>query len=126
MRRLITALLLVLALAAPTLAAYRTAGGQISSQTTTTLIAAVASKKIDVYGFSFCVDGNGATTSLTLQDSGGTNLIGPGYVIVLTPGQCWTLATIKDFQRYQVGTGLGLQLVTGTGNGPVEWTVEVL
>ena len=126
MRAFVAAVVALLVSATLAGAAYRTAGGQISSQTTTTLIAAVAAKKIDVYGFSFCVDGNGATTSLTLQDSGGTNLIGTGYVIVLTPGQCWTLATIKDFQRYQVGTGLGLQLVTGTGNGPVEWAVEVL
>ncbi len=118
--------LLVLASFTPASAAYKTLGGTITTQTTTTLLAGVSGKTIDVYGFSFCVDGNGATTSLTLRDSSGTNLIGTGYVVVLTPGQCWGLTTIKDLVRYQVGTGLGLQLVTGTGNGPVEWAVEVL
>lgn len=118
-------LLLLVALALPASGAYKLVGGKISTQTTTTLIAAVSGQAINVYAYSFCVDGNGATTSFTFQDSGGTNLLGTGYIAVVNPGQC--LAEELRYNgapRYGVTVSLGLQLVTGTGNGPVEWQVE--
>lgn len=133
----IAALLLLLLLAtlpagAQLLGPYKTFGAHITSQTTTTLVAAVSARTVVLYSLSACVDGNGATTSFTVQDTAGTNLVGTGVVYVVNPGQCFTwplrpgASSSTAIPLGYITNGLGLALVTGTGNGPVEVFGEYL
>src|SRR5437660_12071775 len=98
----------------------------ITTQTTTTLVTGVSGQTVTFYSGSLCVDGNGATTGITLQDSAATNLIGSGIVYVLTAGQCLTFPTRGDPYGVPTGSGNGLQVVTTVGNGPVEVYLEVI
>ena len=99
----------------------------IVSQTTTTLVAAVAGKQVQVMEGSLCVDGNGATTSVAVQSTGGVNILGTGVVYVLLPGACLYFAprTAGGFYGIPTAVGTGLQVVTGVGNGPVNVYLEV-
>ena len=99
---------------------------RVTSQTTTTLVTAVSGQTIGVTGGSICIDANGVTTGLKLQDSAGTNIVGTGIVYVLSPGQCWVFPRTSNPYFTIIGGGLGLQLVTSVGNGPVEVALEVV
>lgn len=135
-RALLALLLLLLASALPAgaqiVGPFKTFGAHITSQTTTTLVAAVTARTLALYSLSACVDGNGAATSVTVQDTAGTNLVGTGVVYVVNPGQCFTwpmrvgASTGTSIPLGYITNGLGLQLVTGTGNGPVEVFGEYL
>ena len=98
----------------------------ITSQTTTTITAAVAGKTISIQGGSICVDANGAATGVALQDSDGTNLVGTSVVYVLGVGQCWYFPRDTKPWLSVVGAGLGLAIATTVGNGPVQVNLEVI
>jgi len=102
------------------------ATAHITSQTTTTLVAAVTGQQIQIHGGSICVDANGATTGVALEDSGATNLVGTGVVYVLGTGQCWYFPRDGKPWIGVVGAGLGLNLVTTVGNGPVNVNLEII
>jgi len=127
MKRWLLSILVFLVVVTPLEAAgpFYLVGLHITSQTTTALQAAAASKTVSIISGSLCVDGNGATTGLTIQDTAGTNLFGTNVVYVLNAGQC--LIWPRSGQPYQVTTaGLGLQVVTTLGNGPVEVYLELV
>jgi len=136
MRRWLLALLLVasfpLAGVLPAVAACTSSGpslrcsNRITSQTTTTITAAVAAKRISIHGGSICVDGNGVTTGVALQDSDATNLVGTSVVYVLLAGQCWYFPRDTKPWVSVVGAGLGLDIATTVGNGPVIVNLEVI
>lgn len=126
-RRWWLALFLVLLLPAPSLAQALRPTAHITSQTTTTLVSAVAAKQVQLNAGSLCVDAGGAATGITLQSTAGTNLFGTGVVWVVPAGAC-----LNFFARPQGGfygnptaVGTGLAVVTTVGNGPVEVYLEV-
>lgn len=101
-------------------------GGHITTQTTTTLVTLVAGQRVYLFSGTFCVDASGATTALTLVDSAGTNLVGTSLVQVVAPGQCWKFDPWPQpgvFVADPTAVSRSLQLVTGTGNGPVNWRI---
>lgn len=125
--RTILALLLILLCAPPAWAqapSFRI-GAHITSATTTTVLAGVAGQKIVIQGGSICVDGNGVTTQITIQDSTPTNLVGTSVVYVLVAGQCLVFPRVTDLYYVPTAAGAGLQLVTGAA-GPVEVYLELL
>ena len=127
MRRLAAAVLLVL-LSVSSVGAQRfpQATSHISTQTTTTVLTnSSTTKRLSIMAGSLCVDMGGATTSVTLQDSGGTNLFGSGVVWVIAAGSCLNFPYRGFYYGIRTGVGLNLQVVTGTGNGPVEVYLEV-
>lgn len=97
----------------------------ISTQTTTVLVAGIAGKTIEMNLGLICVDANGATTGITLQDTTGVNLIGTNVVLVMSAGQCFGFGRSGDPFFTVVTTGRGLNIVTTVGNGPVEVYMEV-
>ena len=125
MRRALALLLLAFWASSVWADAART-GARITSQTTTTLVAAKDGQVILIFAGSICVDANGATTGITLQDSGGTNIIGTGVVYVLAPGQCLSLPRTHDLYYNATASGTSLQLVTTVGNGPVQVYLETV
>lgn len=97
----------------------------ISTATTTTLVAAVTGGPIEVWTLSVCVQTGGTTTTITLVDGAGTNLIGTSVTYVLAPGTCF-VAPYRGF-RYFAATAVSqaLRLVTNDV-GPVDVVVEVV
>ena len=128
MSRLAVALLLLCLLALPVAAAgpELRPGVHISSQTTTAIVAAVASQSVSIYGGSICVDANGATTGITIVSSAATNLVGTNVVYVLGAGQCLWLPTRQAPYYTPTASGTGLSLITTVGNGPVNVYLEVV
>lgn len=100
------------------------ATAHITSATTTTVVTGVSGVIIGLWSASICVDTGGAQSTITLQDSGGTNLIGTGIVYVVTGGACLWFPYRGSPYPYQTAAGTGLQIVTG-GAGPVEVVMEV-
>lgn len=130
MTRLLVALLFLLAAVLPAGAQqYRQATAHITTQTTTTVHAAVTGKRLAVVAGSVCVDANGTATGIALQDSAGTNLFGTGIVWVVGAGAClnFPLRGTGAPVPYGRPTALStsLQVVTTVGNGPVEVYLEV-
>jgi hypothetical protein len=126
MTRLAVLLCLLLASTAAAAGPEIRATAHITSQTTTALVAAVASQSVSIYGGSICVDANGATTGITIVSSAGTNLVGTGMVYVLGAGQCLWLPTRQAPYYTVTASGTGLSLITTVGNGPVEVNLEVV
>src|SRR5437899_7607077 len=96
MRRLIAVLVLVLASPAWAAGPSFRVGAHITTQTTTTIVTGVAGQTVSLQGGSICVDANGVTTGITIQDSGATNLVGTGVVYVLSAGQCLAYPRVQD------------------------------
>lgn len=122
-------LALVPALAAAQGPLLTRAQARITTQTTTTLVADVASVKMSIYSLSICVDAGGATTGFTIQDSTPTNLVGTSIVYAVPAGACltWPLRatpTIRPQDFALTASGKGIQIVTTVGNGPSNVTVE--
>lgn len=126
MRHLTLVLILLLALASPAAAQhFAAATAHITSQTTTTVATAVSGASITILGGSICVDANGASTGVAIQDAGGTNLFGTGIVWVIPAGACLNFP-YRGFAYGKPGAvGSNLQIVTTVGNGPVEVALEV-
>jgi hypothetical protein len=100
------------------------ATAHIVAATTTTVVAGASGVIIGIWSASICVDAGGAQTSVTIQDSAGTNLVGPNVVYVLPAGSCWW-APLRSVQYpFNTGAGRGVQIVT-SGAGPTEVLLEV-
>ena len=100
-------------------------GGQISSATTTTVVAGVSGQRIQIIDGSVCVAAGGVQTAITIQDSTAVNYIGTSAVYTLAAGSCLNFL-YKGNTGYGTGTtaGAGLQVVTGAA-GPVTYYFEV-
>lgn len=105
------------------------AQARITTQTTTTLAAAVTGVRLAIYSLSICVDAGGATTGFAIQDSTPTNLVGTNIVYAVGAGSCitWRLRATptprtQDFALAASGTSI--QIVTTVGNGPSNVTIE--
>lgn len=130
MRRVAGLLTLVLVL----LAAVVPAGSQgfklqrapihITSATTTTVVAGVAGRQIEIRDLFLRVDNGGVATTVTFQDSAGTNLLGTGVTFVLGTDQSldWPLRPLPIGRLALTGAGNGFQIVT-VGAGPVNGVV---
>lgn len=90
----------------------------ISSATTTTLASPTGSGVVEVWQLHAEVDVTGARTTLTFQDSGGTNLEGPSVTRVVEPGtdRRWPA---RGVPYMTTSAGTSLQVVTSAG-GPVK------
>lgn len=121
----VVSILLMFASLAPTAEAQnlRRASARITSATTTTLAAAVAGTSMQIFDGSVCVDSGGVATTVTLQDTGGTNLVGSNIVYQLAPGTCLWM-NYKGTPYFRATTsGTGLAIVTGAA-GPVNVYLE--
>lgn len=127
MMRLLIAVLFLLAAVVPAGAQrYLQGTAHITSQTTTTVLSnAGTTQRLAIMAGSLCVDTGGATTALTLQDSAGLNLFGTGVVWTIGAGSCVNLPYRGFLYGVPTGAGRSLQVVTGSGNGPVEVYLEV-
>ena len=127
MRYLVT-LLVLLALLLPSsgTADELRPAAHITSQTTTVMVAAVTGKQVQLMAGSICLDGNGATTGVAIQDTGGTNIIGTSVVYVLAAGECLYFPRSNAPYGQVTASGTGLQIVTTVGNGPINAYFEAI
>ena len=133
MTRLLVALLFLLAWALPSSAQHFIQGtAHITTQTTTTVqlnpqpLAGSVPRALTIMAGSICVDAGGATTAVTIQDSLGLNLFGPGIVWPLQAASCLNFPFRGFAYGLPTGVGRNVQVVTGTGNGPVEVYLELV
>lgn len=131
MKRIVLVVLLALASALPASAQnilLRSCTAHIVSATTTTLTGcgAVTDRTYSIYTLSVCLGAGGVSTNVTVQDSAGTNLIGPNQVYPLpNPGACLVSDPYRGFRFWSsTAAGTGIQIVTSAG-GPVEVYAQV-
>ena len=126
--RLLAAIFFVLVAVVPAGAQrYRQGTAHITTQTTTTIITNLqTTRALTIMAGSVCVDADGGTTAVTIRDSTGLNLFGTGTVWVLSAGSCLNFPYRGYLYGVPTGLGASIQLVTGTGNGPVEVYLEVI
>lgn len=128
MTRFLLSLALLALCAAPTLAEAQSVrvGARITTQTTTIVIAAVASKTVAVTYLSICLDSGATATGVALQDTAGTNIVGTGIVYLLAAGQCLVFPSRNDPYFVLTASGTGLQIVSSAANGPLNVYIEAL
>ena len=98
---------------------------RIIAQTTTTLVAAVASKSVSIVRGTACVDANGATTAVTFEGTDAVNIYATSFTYVLAAGQCKVFRFEEGPHGKPTAPGIGLDLVTTTGAGPVQVELRV-
>jgi len=117
---------LLLLYPAPGEADLKQVGAHIASQTTTTIVSAVAGQKVQLQSGTLCVDSNGAETGITIQDGANTNLVGTSVVWVIGPGQCLWFPLQSGGYFNPTASGQSFQIKTTVGNGPVEVWLQLL
>lgn len=97
---------------------------RVASATTTTLVAAVAGAAVEIYSVSICLELAGVATSLTLQDTAGTNLVASSATYALPNAGACLYAPLRNRRYFNpTAAGTGLALVTSAA-GPVVVVIE--